>query len=353
MLFEKDPKTRFSLALSSGNIQEAYKNASEIKEKSTYTQLAEQSLLQGYMNVAEKSYQSIKAFNKLSFFYATQGCNSKLKKMQAIAMDLNNKNEIFENSVLLGNVRDRVKVLIQTGQLALALMSARAHNLQDIIPLIEEEIKTKEMSLADDFDEQSNERTQKAKCLLPCRPVFIENENFTTANWPHTMLVQSNMQERMNEEQADEEKYYDDEDAKEVAGKDQELAGLDVGMGDDRQGDTLGGMREDSTGEENWVEDIQLDDDILKDVDGHDQPGDPDLDDLDKEIMQEQQEDFVLPGTSNDPLKQMVGDSIIPAHHLAIGEVDYALELLRKQIGLCNPQPLEELFEQLHSNTKN
>jgi len=78
LLFEKDPKTRFSLALSSGNIQEAFKNATEIKEKDTYLQLGEQSLLQGYMNVAEKSYQSIKAFSKLSFFYSTQGCTSKL-----------------------------------------------------------------------------------------------------------------------------------------------------------------------------------------------------------------------------------------------------------------------------------
>jgi len=59
--------------LTSGNIQEAYKNASNIKEKDIYLQLAEQSMLQGYFNVAEKSYQSIKAFSKLSSFYAIQG----------------------------------------------------------------------------------------------------------------------------------------------------------------------------------------------------------------------------------------------------------------------------------------
>ena len=41
-------------------------NASDIKEKDVYLQLAEHSLNQGYMNVAEKSYQSIKAFSKLS-----------------------------------------------------------------------------------------------------------------------------------------------------------------------------------------------------------------------------------------------------------------------------------------------
>ena len=56
LLFEKDPKVRFSLSLSSGNIQEAYKIASEMKCKDVYLQLAEQSLLQGYHNVAEKNH---------------------------------------------------------------------------------------------------------------------------------------------------------------------------------------------------------------------------------------------------------------------------------------------------------
>jgi coatomer protein complex subunit alpha (xenin) len=209
LLFEKDPKTRFSLALSSGNIQEAYKNASDIKEKDVYLQLADHSLQQGYMNVAEKSYQSIKAFSKLSFFYSTQGCITKLKKMQAIAMDLNNKHDVFENSILLGNVRDRVKLLMQTGQIALAYMSAKAHNLEDLIEMIEEEMQNREIKLAEDYSEQLRERTAKAQCLLPCRPIFIENEEYSTSNWPHTMLIQSNVQEKMSEDHNDEQDYHD------------------------------------------------------------------------------------------------------------------------------------------------
>lgn len=163
LLFEKDPKIRFSLSLSSGNIQEAYKNAAEIKEKDVYLQLSEHSLLQGYQNVAEKSYQSIKAFNKLSMFYAVQGCTSKLKKMQGISIDLNNRNDIFENSLLLGTVEDRVKLLMQSGQIALAYISAKAHNLVDFVPLIEEEIRNREIKLPDDFEEQIRTRVGKAK----------------------------------------------------------------------------------------------------------------------------------------------------------------------------------------------
>ena len=362
LLFEKDPKTRFSLALSSGNIQEAYKNAAEIKEKDTYLQLGEQALLQGYMNVTEKSYQSIKAFSKLSFFYANQGCTSKLKKMQAIAKDLNNKNDIFENSILLGSVRDRVKLLVQSGQIALAYMSAKAHNLKDLIPLIEEEMRNRELILTDDFEEQLRERTSKAKSLLPCRPVFTENEEFITANWPHTMLLQSNVAG----EDRQEEKFYDATATSKDTGRDisdlltsfkekehsvepgfeDDL--LDVGKTDDL--DAIGD--EQAIGNDQWGEEIELDDDILGDMGADVTHGDPDLADLDREVNQEEDEVFIPPTRSNDPIIQLVSSSMIPAHHIALGNFKEALDLLRKQIGLSNPRPLRSIFAFIHTCSK-
>lgn len=351
LLFEKDPKTRFSLALSSGNIQEAFKNAAEIKEKDTYLQLASNSLDQGYFNVAEKSYQSIKAFNKLSFFYSAQGCTSKLKKMQSIAQDLNSKNDIFENSILLGTVRERVKVLQQSGQLALAYASAKAHNLTDLIPEIEEEIKNKEIKFVDDFDSQLRERVEKAKCLLPCRPVFVENEEFTTLNWPHTMLVQSNMEEKMDEtapeeqnvgdilsevrenKQTEELLKFDNEDVPKSEGIDDLAADADI------DGDK-------------WGEEIELDDDEILGGMGAEEAGDPDLADLDKEVNQQETEFFVPPSKSNDPMNQIVANSMVPAHHVAIGNFKEALDLLKKQIGLVNPRPLRNIFAFLNSNSK-
>jgi coatomer subunit alpha len=351
LLFEKDPKTRFSLALSSGNIQEAYKNATEIKEKDTYLQLASNSLDQGYFNVAEKSYQSIKAFNKLSFFYSAQGCTSKLQKMQSIALELNSKNDAFENSLMLGTIRERVKILMQSGQLALAYASAKAHNLTDLIPVIEEEIRNKEVRFVDDFDSQVKRKAQKAKSLLPWRPVFVENEEFTTLNWPHTMLVQSNVEQKMGEAAPEEQNVgdilsdvrdnkltedllkFDDEDFPKNEGID------DFAVDADIDGDK-------------WGDEIQLDDDeILGDI-GGEEAGDPDLADLDKEVNQQETEFFVPPSKSNDPMNQIVANSMIPAHHIAIGNFKEALDLLRKQIGLANPRPLRNIFAFLNSNSK-
>ena len=353
LLFEKDPEERFSLSISSGNIQEAYTNAVQIKEKDTYIQLGEQSLLQGYMNVAEKSYQSIKAFNKLSFFYANQGCTSKLKKLQTIVMNENNKNDIFENTLLLGNVRDRVKLLMQSNQIALAYACAKSHNLEDLIPLIEEEMQNREISLIGDFSEQLAERTQKAKSLLPCRPVFIEDEEFTCANWPHTMLIESNIQEQMNEDHIDEQEFYDAKSSEEDPAR--KPPSLDPNskteLDDDGEGYSAGGMK--AVGKPEVNDDID-DVDIMGDLGEDDLMGGlEDLADLDKELEEEIDIDnFEEQKKTEDPLKEMVKNSIIPVHHIAVGDFGKALELLQKQIGLENPEPLREIFEYIHSNLK-
>jgi coatomer protein complex subunit alpha (xenin) len=102
---------------------------------------------------------------------------------------------------------------------------------------------------------------------------------------------------------------------------------------------------------EKWGDEIDLDDDILGDVG---EAGDPDLADLDAEINEEakEQEVFVPPTRSNDPLKQIVANSMIPAHHVAIGNFREALDLLKKQIGLANPRPLRNVFSFVHSNSR-
>jgi len=303
------------------------------------------------MNVTEKSYQSIKAFSKLSLFYSAQGCVTKLKKMQDIAMDLNNKNEIFSNSLMLGTIRDRIKVLMQTGQVALAYASAKAHKLNDLLPFIEEDMQNRGIDYIHDFDEQIRERTSKAKALLPCRPVFTQNDEYNTANWPHTMLVQSNIEDRMNQEVPEEQNMddllmdvrenkqtedllkFDDEDEP----KKGDIDDLDVDA-------DLGGDK--------WGDEIDLDDDILGDMGTDQDNGDPDLADLDRELNEEEQEVFVPPSKSNDPMNQIVSNSMIPAHHIAIGDFKQAIELLKKQIGLANPRPLRNIFAFLHSNSK-
>ena len=353
LLFEKDPKTRFSLALSSGNIHEAYKNAAEIQEKDTYLQLAEQSLLQGYFNVAEKSYQSIKAFSKLSSFYAIQGCQNKMIKMQKISHDLNNKNDVFENSLLLGTIKDKIKLLMQSNQIALAYMTAKVHNVEEYIPVIEDEMRNRELALAPDFSNQLQERVSKAKSLLPWRPVFMQNDQFITSNWPVTMLLQSNVQkEAINEPEED--KFYDavDDNVIDSVVPEPQIDNQETSDYNKPSGD-LDKMDEgDALENDDWGNEIELDADLLNDMDQNDQNIDPDNVDFDIDINEDQPNVALDPIKSADPLQKIAYHSEIPAHHIIIGNFEDALELMKKQIGLCNPQIYSEILEMLYSNAK-
>jgi hypothetical protein len=85
LFFESDLKQRFNLALASGNIDVAFDAAKELKQKDNFLRLAQSAMLLGNYDVVEKSYQIIKQFDKLNFFYAHTGSHAKLKKMMVVA----------------------------------------------------------------------------------------------------------------------------------------------------------------------------------------------------------------------------------------------------------------------------
>ena len=270
-------------------------------------------------------------------------------------MDLNNRNDIFENTLLLGNVKDRIKLLMQSGQIVLAYMSAKAHNLTEFIPFIEEEIKNREIKLVDNYSEQIEERWQKAKVLLPWRPVFITNEEFTTKNWPYTMLLESNLEDKIKHEQ---EEYYDAKSAPENTEqdmndflsslKDQKPAELEIKPIQKKEEAKKTKEDDDEFGGQNWEGGIDIDADILNEIGGED----IDLAELEKEIYNEQTEKENPSAAPPNPLFVFAGESVIPAHHIAVGNFEKALELLKNQIGLWNPQPLKDSFDFIFNNTK-
>lgn len=178
------------------------------------------------------------------------------------------------------------------------------------------------------------------------------------------MLLQSNVQEKMGSKN-DSEHFHDASGTEEDNGKDISDLLTSFKKNENAEGeleidteenlqvediDPLDGGLED---EGNWPDDIELDDDdILGDI-GDDEIGDPDLAELDNEVnKKEEKEVFVPPTRSNDPLKQITSSSLIPAHHVAIGDFKQALDLLKKQVGLSNPRPLRSIFAFIHSNSK-
>lgn len=103
----------------------------------------------GQIDVAEKCYQLTKSFDKLNFFYATTGCLSKLGKMGAVAQSIGDSTLRFNNATLTTNIGERVRILAESGQIPLAYMTARAHNLDEYSKTLE-----KTLIESDEYDHE-------------------------------------------------------------------------------------------------------------------------------------------------------------------------------------------------------
>lgn len=75
------------------------------------------------------AYQKNKNFEKLSHLYAVTGNTQKLNKMQEIAQYRGDVMFRFHNSILTGDVKERVRILAEVGQIPLAFAVAKTYNL--------------------------------------------------------------------------------------------------------------------------------------------------------------------------------------------------------------------------------
>ncbi|KAG2705781.1 hypothetical protein I3760_05G071700 [Carya illinoinensis] len=167
--FVKDERTRFNLALESGNIQIAVASATAIDEKDYWYRLGVEALRQGNAGIVEYAYQRTKNFERLSFLYLITGNNEKLSKMLKIAEVKNDVMGQFHNALYLGDVRERVKILENVGHLPLAYITASVHGLQDVAERLAAELGDNAPALPEG---------KTASLLMPPPPVICSGD------WP-------------------------------------------------------------------------------------------------------------------------------------------------------------------------
>eukprot|EP01114_Cavostelium_apophysatum_P006979 TRINITY_DN1860_c0_g1_i1.p1 TRINITY_DN1860_c0_g1~~TRINITY_DN1860_c0_g1_i1.p1 ORF type:complete len:1253 (-),score=421.85 TRINITY_DN1860_c0_g1_i1:62-3820(-) len=172
LLFVKDEKTRFGLALECGNIEVALESAKILDDKDCWHRLGVEALRQGNHQIVELAYQRTKNFERISFLYLITGNTDKLKKMVKISQMRNDVMARFHNSLYLGDVAERVKVLEEVGQLPLSFVTAATHGLVEEA----EAIKTK----LDNSSVEVPSISSKAQLLQPPIPIMKLHES----NWP-------------------------------------------------------------------------------------------------------------------------------------------------------------------------
>ena len=78
--------------------------------------LAIAAVRQGNVEIVEAAYQRLRRFDSLSFLYLVTGNMDKLRKMAKIAELRSDALSLFQNTLYLGDVEARVKLLRDMGQ---------------------------------------------------------------------------------------------------------------------------------------------------------------------------------------------------------------------------------------------
>ena len=323
--FVQNEKVRFNLAIECGNIEVALQSAQELDEKEIWHRLGVEALRQGNFQIVEFAYQKTKNFERLSFLYLITGHVEKLRKMVKIAEMRSDVMGQFHNSLYLGDVRERVKILRSVGQLPLAYLTAKTHGM-------EEEASEMATAMTDQGIEVPAVKSEAESALmLPPTPILREE------NWP-LLSVTKTMFEGLSTD-ADVMVTADAMDGEEEG----------AGWGDDglegigASGDGMGGAGGDFD-----VVDPEEEDDLDLDGEGGWEMEDLDLpDDVGAAIAEETgglSHLFQIP-TSGVPTAQKWAQKCdLAGEHACAGSFDTAMRLLNRQLGIVDFDPLKAIL---------
>lgn len=308
--FVQDVKLRFELAIECGKIDIALETATSIDDPKVWQRLAKEAAYQGNHKIMELCYQKLKDFSSLSFLYLVTGNKVKLDKMTKIAEHRGDMISVFQNSLLLGNVSARVKLLRECGLDSLAYATAKLNGLTDEASNILAECGKSE----EDVDLPSDSEA------LP--PVPEVKRATYEENWP--------MKER--QETAFERVLLENSELAEPAAA---LLNKDVVTVD--------------------AEDFEQDEEVqFADVDGGDDwdvDNELNLEDLD--ISKDEMK--TTGGVSSAILSEneyWVRNSMLPAHHIAGGSFETAMQLLSRQLAVIRFEPLKARFTEIYEASR-
>eukprot|EP00268_Persea_americana_P024120 TRINITY_DN2358_c0_g1_i2.p1 TRINITY_DN2358_c0_g1~~TRINITY_DN2358_c0_g1_i2.p1 ORF type:complete len:1219 (+),score=265.30 TRINITY_DN2358_c0_g1_i2:284-3940(+) len=319
--FVKDERTRFNLALESGNIQIAVASAKEIDEKDHWYRLGVEALRQGNASIVEYAYQRTKNFERLSFLYLITGNMEKLSKMLRIAEIKNDVMGQFHNALYLGDIRERVKILENAGHLPLAYVTAAVHGLTEVADRLAGELGDKVPSLP---------QGKVPSLLMPPSPILCGGD------WPLLRVMKGIFEGGLDnigrggheeeEEEAAAADWGEDLDIVDVDGVQNGDAGVVVEDEDVNEGDNEEG---------GWdLEDLELPPEI----------------DTPKAAVSSRSV-FVAPSPGM-PVNQIwTQKSSLAGEHAAAGNFDTAMRLLSRQLGIKNFSPLKQMFLDLHTGS--
>ncbi|GMM28573.1 coatomer subunit alpha [Martiniozyma asiatica (nom. inval.)] len=315
--FVQDSETRFELAIECHNLEIALFEAQKIKNKSTWEKLGMESLAQGNIEIAELVYQQLNQLDKLSFLYLCTGDISKLTKMEQIAQSRNDLGSLYTNAIYLNDIEKKIETLMGAGLYPLAFATAKQNGLTELADTCLEQLSLTE----DDVQlPEINELTLN----IP-QPI---NQS-SISNWPLKSAEMSFFEQAITNGMED------------LNIEDESI------MSKNKINDNYNENKEDNLFNDEFDDTEDVEEDAW------------DLGDEDLEIELEENdedgnqiEEIGDVGGLNDELKQWIKNSKCAAGFISTGKFDTAANMLNKQAGIVNFEPLRERFMQIYQSSK-
>lgn len=304
--FVQDAQTKFELALECGNLEVALQEAKILDSAQIWNKLGEEALRQGNIEIVELVYQTQHQFDKLSFLYLITGDFNKLSKMEIIAEQRGDFGSLIQNTFYNNSTEKRATIFAQAGSLPLAYATAKANGHEDLAAQILEQNGLTE----DDIELPEFEASERPQPVLS-QPM---------SNWP---LKPSSLS------------YFE----KAILGQLEDLH-----IADDVEEETT--KNTSSFADE---ANVAFDDEELGEEDGGWDFGDEDLE-IDEEFEETDLE--VSAGVPEGELSYWVRNSKVAAGYVAAGAFDTAAQLLNRQVGVVNFEPLRPRFLQVYESSK-
>ncbi|KAK4988789.1 hypothetical protein LTR66_007227 [Elasticomyces elasticus] len=307
--FVQDPQTRFELAIECGNLDVAVEMAKQLDRPRLWQRLSTEALTHGNHQIVEMTYQRLRNFDKLSFLYLVTGDREKLQRMAKIAEHRGDITSRFQNTLYMGDVQNRIDMFKEIDQYPLAYMTARSHGLEEECEailaasgLIEEQITLPTMGVP----------PNPAKAIAPTFKANWPVKSTGTSTFENALLAGDGL-----DTVAPTTDGHADEDQLEPEVETQRNGQLEDGEDDEAAGWDLG-------------------DDSIPDV----------------------EDDFVnvesadTAGASSSEAELWARNSPLAADHVAGGSYDSAMNLLNRQIGAVNFEPLASRFEEIYTTSR-
>ena len=316
LYFVEDDKTRFDLAIQAGTIEVALQSAYRLNLPECWQKLGIEALRQGNAQIVEMAYQKTRNLDRLSMLYLITGNLTKLGKMQQIAQTRGDKLRLFHNAILRGDIEKRIEMLAESGQVPLAYVTAKIHNVQHMLngPL-EESLGSEGVKKFDDYISKLGKTT----AMHPMIPIFNQ-KNGGDQNWPLHQVITSEFELKKNQSDPGNPYAMTNET---VAVQEHDFT--DVGVVEE------GG----------WGEDIDFE---LEE----ESPGWGQEDFEVPEVQQEVKTDFKATTAGVSLQQKWSRTCVVPGELVAAGAFQAAMQALTRTAGVTNFLPLKELFMTVH-----